>query len=434
MWGGQSQDEATAAWVEQLRLQGYDASTIAYYQQYYASAAAAAAASAASAQSGVPFANASAIGGQSDEEDEDGKKPGKANAVPLSTDSNYNISAILAQNIRQSDYFKSLFELPTFHEVMTEISNKVTHVEPNIPGHTHIPSTAYCLLYKCFTLKLTFKQMTSMLNSKKSCFIRALGFLYLRYGCESEKLWDWFEPHLDDPAQFIPGTDGSQTTVGAFVRKLLSDRNYFSTLLPRIPVLIEREIKKKLLREEIIVSSKISAADLKNHLKVGTKVRAQYYEDAKYYDAVIDEILKNGKYRVTFSEYGNQEEVPISSIKLKESSTSAKSGSVQTIHDLDKEILRRERENASSRGRNYIKRPSSCKSNLSMQLSATTNRKRSRSRSPLRKEVLPEGPRASHRSQERSRSPPRRARHDDHDVSDKRRKLLDRYGDASSRK
>jgi hypothetical protein len=127
-----------------------------------------------------------------------------------------------------------------------------------------------------------------------------------------------------------------------------------------------------------------SSEDLKNHLKIGMKVRAQYFQDAKYYDAVIDKIQKNGKYLVTFVEYGNQEEVPLSGIKLLESSSGSSSKqsktSVKTIEDLDSEILRREREKALSKGKNYIKRPSSSKAFLSMHLSATTNRKRSRSR------------------------------------------------------
>jgi pre-mRNA-splicing factor 38B len=80
-------------------------------------------------------------------------------------------------------------------------------LEPSIPGQPHIPSTAYCLLLKCFTLKLTLNQMHSMLNSKKSLFIRALGFLYLRYVCESEHLWEWFEPYLEDKEEFVPGYD-----------------------------------------------------------------------------------------------------------------------------------------------------------------------------------------------------------------------------------
>jgi pre-mRNA-splicing factor 38B len=29
-----------------------------------------------------------------------------------------------------------------------------------------------------------------------------VGFLYLRYTCDPEKLWSWFEPYLDDPEEF----------------------------------------------------------------------------------------------------------------------------------------------------------------------------------------------------------------------------------------
>lgn len=29
-----------------------------------------------------------------------------------------------------------------------------------------------------------------------------MGFLYLRYTCEPEKLWGWYEPYLDDKEEF----------------------------------------------------------------------------------------------------------------------------------------------------------------------------------------------------------------------------------------
>jgi len=44
-----------------------------------------------------------------------------------------------------------------------------------------IVSTPYCLLYKLFTLKLTRKQLTAMLNHTDSPYIRALGFMYIRW-------------------------------------------------------------------------------------------------------------------------------------------------------------------------------------------------------------------------------------------------------------
>ena len=76
--------------------------------------------------------------------------------------------------------------------------------EPFSLGSSRAPSTAFCLLYKFFTMKLTVKQMTSLLMPNKSPYIRAIGFLYLRYTHPPKKLWDWFEPYVDDPQEVKP--------------------------------------------------------------------------------------------------------------------------------------------------------------------------------------------------------------------------------------
>ena len=77
-------------------------------------------------------------------------------------------------------------------------------------------SSAYCLLYKLFTLKLTRRQVQAMLDHVDSPYIRALGFMYIRsdhkpawsaevrcvscrYCQPPVDFWDWFEPYLDDP-------------------------------------------------------------------------------------------------------------------------------------------------------------------------------------------------------------------------------------------
>lgn len=107
-------------------------------------------------------------------------------------------------------------------------------IEPLSPGTARIPSTCFCLLHKFFLMRLTMKQMQGLLKhvvSKSDCFvgalyaldpnmsnadatcyccfccqdspyIRAVGFLYLRYTCDPEKLWGWYEPYLDDKEEF----------------------------------------------------------------------------------------------------------------------------------------------------------------------------------------------------------------------------------------
>lgn len=51
-------------------------------------------------------------------------------------------------------------------------------------GTGGIVSTAYCLLYKLFTLKLTRKQVMGLITHTDSPYIRALGFMYIRYRSE----------------------------------------------------------------------------------------------------------------------------------------------------------------------------------------------------------------------------------------------------------
>ncbi|XP_042505912.1 pre-mRNA splicing factor SR-like 1 isoform X2 [Macadamia integrifolia] len=131
------------------------------------------------------------------------------------------LEKVLCVNILSSDYFKELYRLKTYHEVIDEIYNQVDHVEPWMTGNCRGPSTAFCLLYKFFTMKLTVKQMHGLLKHPDSAYIRAIGFLYLRYVADSKTLWTWFEPYLKDEEEFAPGSNGRMTTMGVYVRDLL---------------------------------------------------------------------------------------------------------------------------------------------------------------------------------------------------------------------
>jgi len=113
-----------------------------------------------------------------------------------------NINPLILTNVQGSPYFKvELFGKKTFHEVVDEIYYKVDHLEPWACGSRKtagrsqtgmcggvrgvsaggIVSSAYCLLYKLYTLKLTKKQVMMLLNHCDSPYIRGLGFMYLRY-------------------------------------------------------------------------------------------------------------------------------------------------------------------------------------------------------------------------------------------------------------
>ncbi|TPX68773.1 hypothetical protein SpCBS45565_g02878 [Spizellomyces sp. 'palustris'] len=181
-----------------------------------------------------------------------------------------NLHNILYQNIISSPYFKSLYEKKTYHEVIDEIYNQVSSLgeyleaprrhlaglavgyraafpkQPFFKG-THA-STAFCLLYKLWTLKLTVKQVQGLITHTDSAHIRALGFMYLRYVCKPSDLWGWYEPYLDDDEelQVEAGAKPRTMSMGRFLRELLTDNKWIGTMLPRIPVPVARDIEKKL--------------------------------------------------------------------------------------------------------------------------------------------------------------------------------------------
>ena len=88
------------------------------------------------------------------------------------------LEKVLCMNILSSDYFKELYRLKTYHEVIDEIYNQVDHVEPWMTGNCRGPSTAFCLLYKFFTMKLTVKQMHGLLKHSDSPYIRAVSGIF----------------------------------------------------------------------------------------------------------------------------------------------------------------------------------------------------------------------------------------------------------------
>jgi hypothetical protein len=95
-------------------------------------------------------------------------------------ESNFNINNLLHQNIMESEYFKALYQLRTYHEVIDEIYSRVTHVGPWQTGTSRVPSTAFCLLLKFMLMRLTKKQMTGLLHTSDSPYVRAIGLIYLR--------------------------------------------------------------------------------------------------------------------------------------------------------------------------------------------------------------------------------------------------------------
>jgi len=198
--------------------------------------------------------------------------PYEKDVLPLSTASDpfgaasYGLNPMLLEAIRMTDRFWDLPQYKKFSEVIDQIYYEVKYVTPWVPG-THgkkstgmqsavrgvsnagTPGIAYTILYKLYIMKLTRPQIKSMLDHTDSPYIRCMGLLYLRIAMADgfKELWSWFEPYLNDKEEFtIDGTAQTKTTFGEYARRLLTDQDYFGDRLPRVPVLMMRQIEANL--------------------------------------------------------------------------------------------------------------------------------------------------------------------------------------------
>ncbi|CDR97334.1 PRP38 family protein, putative [Babesia bigemina] len=175
----------------------------------------------------------------------------KPNQLPMTNSSTYNLNTLLLSNILNSEYYKSLSAINSYVDVMNELIQYADHAEPYCSTATRAPSTLFCCLHKLFTLRLTERQMTALVDCPKSPYPRCCGFLYLRFVLPSDQvrslngavmswppqLWDWFEPYLMDDESFVVSAHPTRkTTIGEFCERLLVDDKYFNTVLPRLPM------------------------------------------------------------------------------------------------------------------------------------------------------------------------------------------------------
>ncbi len=110
-------------------------------------------------------------------------------------------------------------------------------------GGGGIVSSCFCLLYKLYTLKLTRKQVVGLMNHQDSPYIRALGFMYVRYTQQPQDLFGWYADYLDDEEELDVRAGGGMTMkVGQMLRHWLIRLEWFDTLFPRIPVPIQSDI------------------------------------------------------------------------------------------------------------------------------------------------------------------------------------------------
>lgn len=326
----------------------------------------------------------------------------------------FHFNPVLLQNTIQSPYFqKCCAELMDWTAIIDEIYYKVNHLQ--VFQLAKQPSTAFCLLLRLLCLRMTPHELEQTLYHGDSPFIRAIGFLFLRYGgCCPEQVWSWIQPHLHDDVEFSVEPPGklraSNVTMGEYVRKLFQERDYYgSTPLPRYPMQVENDLKVKLLAADNIAERALHHFRNEERMKyfqtLGSRIKALYEDNdnpVAWYEGVVDRVimrsedgsrtLKYPKFVVTFTEYGNTETVTLGEMDItaeselylnnanqgrnrnydtkQSASYSSRHQLSQQPQDLLAEVQRKEREKVATSDKGaWARRPASTKQNLATRTS-----------------------------------------------------------------
>lgn len=70
--------------------------------------------------------------------------------------------------------------------------------------------------------------------------------MYIRYCQPPADLWAWFESYFDDDQEIDPRSGGGdKMQIGQIVKQMLMKLDWYSTLFPRIPIPVQKDIDIK---------------------------------------------------------------------------------------------------------------------------------------------------------------------------------------------
>jgi hypothetical protein len=153
------------------------------------------------------------------------------------SDTTMNLPEAVYKNVRISGFFiQELRLLQTFDEVVNVAKKNIKYCEPWI-GQSTNPSALWCVLWKCFKLRLTRRQVESLLRSQQSPYLRALGLLYVRFCALPDTQWELYDSMLyDDDEITLTAVTKTKCTIGQFTRDLIVKAKILDIIMPRIPV------------------------------------------------------------------------------------------------------------------------------------------------------------------------------------------------------
>jgi hypothetical protein len=152
-----------------------------------------------------------------------------------------NLPEAVYKNVRISGFYvQELRLLQRYDDVVNIAKKSIKYCEPWI-GQSRNPSALWCVLWKCFKLRLTRRQVEALLRSQQSPYLRVLGLLYVRFAALPEVQWELYDALLHDNEEVVlTAVTRLRCTVGQFTHDLIVKSKIFDIIMPRIPVPIHK--------------------------------------------------------------------------------------------------------------------------------------------------------------------------------------------------
>ncbi|CAK0858842.1 unnamed protein product, partial [Prorocentrum cordatum] len=160
----------------------------------------------------------------------------------------FSCSPLLKSQIIESSYYRSLLNIESLEVLAEEMQVYADSLEVYQAGSTTSPSVFFCCVYRLFTLDHLGEEMQTLLDHAESPVSRCAGLLYARFVVKPEQLWDQLEEFILDEMDLgalKSGQQGTPNTIGEYVEHLLMKDKYYGTPLPRLPVLVRRQLEER---------------------------------------------------------------------------------------------------------------------------------------------------------------------------------------------
>jgi len=172
--------------------------------------------------------------------DDLGKERKKLDLVSSKT---FGFPPLLQSHIVESTHFKTLMGLEEFEEITEEIANYADTIEPYMQNSTSVPSALFCCVYRLLTMGIDAQQLRRLIEGGDNSYIRCAGFLFIRFGLSPDQLWFWLGEYVLDDDE-LPAKDAERNmSIGEYVECLMTQDRYYSTVLPRLPASVKRQLE-----------------------------------------------------------------------------------------------------------------------------------------------------------------------------------------------